>query len=110
MPPQSVWGATSMATTFSLSTDQGVYAPGTTAYVTAVLDVGDTVDFVVAHVADAGNDGIRGTADDVLAYDLLGTGAIWTVTDGGAGDLDGVANGTVLTSWSVNQDALDQFF
>src|SRR4029079_9875680 len=47
--------------------------------------------------------------DDTLANDLSGLDA-FIITDGGAGDLDGVANGTIVTSWNVNQDAADQAF
>src|SRR5262249_46371822 len=49
-------------------------------------------------------------ADDVLTYDLTGTGTPWTVTDGGVGDLDGVRNGAIQTSWYVNSDASNQAF
>src|SRR5262249_35485197 len=83
---------------------------GSTATFTATnVAVGDTVEFSVAHV-DAGADGVVGTADDVLVHDLSGTTAPWTVTDGGAGDLDGIANGVIVTSWDVNQDAAGQAF
>jgi uncharacterized repeat protein (TIGR01451 family) len=71
---------------------------------------GGTVSFTVSHIADAGADGILGTADDLLDSSVSGTGITWSVTDGGAGDLDGLANGVVLTSWAVGQDALNQAF
>src|SRR5713226_9553758 len=91
-------------TILTVSTDQPDYAPGTTATFTATnVTVGGTAEFSVAHV-DPGADGIVGTADDTLVYDLSGTTAPWGVTDGGAGDLDGVANGSISTSWAVNQD------
>ncbi|MDX8482400.1 SdrD B-like domain-containing protein, partial [Mesorhizobium sp. VK24D] len=86
------------------------YAPGETVGITAT-DVADggTLTFLVAHLS-AGADGVLGTADDVLTYDLTGTGTPWTVTDGGAGDLDGIVNGAVKTSWYVNSDAANQAF
>ncbi|RVC56014.1 hypothetical protein EN779_25685, partial [Mesorhizobium sp. M4B.F.Ca.ET.088.02.2.1] len=86
------------------------YAPGETVGITAT-DVGDggSLTFSVAHVS-AGADGVLGTADDVLTYDLTGTGTPWVVTDGGAGDLDGTVNGKIQTSWYVNSDALNQAF
>ena len=91
-------------------TDQPDYSPGMVATFTASnAGVGDTLEFTVAHV-EAGADGIIGTADDVLAYDISGTGTPTTVTDGGAGDLDGIANGVIVTNWAVNQDAFGQTF
>ncbi|WP_210237072.1 hypothetical protein, partial [Mesorhizobium sp. M4B.F.Ca.ET.169.01.1.1] len=86
------------------------YAPGETVGITAT-DVGDggSLTFSVAHVS-AGADGVLGTADDVLTYDLTGTGTPWVVTDGGAGDLDGTVNGKIQTSWYVNSDAANQAF
>ncbi|RWG81341.1 SdrD B-like domain-containing protein [Mesorhizobium sp.] len=86
------------------------YAPGETVGITAT-DVGDggSLTFSVAHVS-AGADGILGTLDDVLTYDLTGTGTPWVVTDGGAGDLDGTVNGKIQTSWYVNSDAANQAF
>ncbi|SFQ14911.1 Cna protein B-type domain-containing protein, partial [Mesorhizobium sp. NFR06] len=96
----------------SISLDQADadYAPGETVGITTTnVSDGGTFTFEVAHLS-AGADGILGTADDVLAYDLTGTGTPWTVTDGGAGDLDGVVNGTIKTSWYVNNDAANQAF
>ncbi|WP_292062888.1 SdrD B-like domain-containing protein [Mesorhizobium sp.] len=86
------------------------YAPGETVGITAT-DVGDggSLTFSVAHVS-AGADGILGTLDDVLTYDLTGTGTPWIVTDGGTGDLDGTVNGKIQTSWYVNSDAANQAF
>ncbi|MEZ2330092.1 collagen binding domain-containing protein, partial [Mesorhizobium sp. RCC_202] len=86
------------------------YVPGETVGITATnVSDGGTFAFQVAHVS-AGADGILGTADDVLTYDLTGTGTPWTVTDGSAGDLDGVVNGAIKTSWYVNADAAGQAF
>ena len=92
------------------TTDQPDYSPGSTAIFTASnVAVGDAVQFSVAHL-DPGSDGIVGTADDQLTHDLTGTAQPWTVTDGGAGDLDGVVNGAIQTSWYVNADAANQAF
>src|SRR6266851_2077634 len=87
---------------FSLATDQPDYSPGSTVQITATFDPLSTVQFTVAHDIGAGADGIWGTADDVLSYDLTGTGLPWTVTAD--------ANGVIDTSWFVNQDALGQAF
>src|SRR4051794_24385535 len=82
----------------TVSTDYHDYAPGSTATFTAAnVALGGTVQFSVAHV-DPGPDGIVGTADDGLLHDLTGTANPWSVTDGGLGDLDGIANGQVVTS------------
>src|SRR4051812_3519937 len=95
---------------FTVTTDAFDYAPGTIATFTAMhLVLGGTVQFSVAHI-DPGPDGIVGNADDKLTHDLSGTTAPWSVTDGGLGDLDGNANGVVVTSWNVGADALDQTF
>ena len=94
----------------TVTTDSFDYAPGTIATFTALnVVMGGAVTFSVAHV-DPGPDGIVGTADDGLTHDLSGTTSPWSVTDGGLGDLDGIANGVIVTSWSVNQDALNQAF
>ncbi|MBR0782863.1 DUF7507 domain-containing protein, partial [Bradyrhizobium iriomotense] len=94
----------------SVSTDQPDYAPYSTATFTASnVTVGGTVEFMVAHDTP-GPDGIVGTADDVIAQDLTGTTQPWFVVDGGSGDLDGLVNGTVVTSWYVNPDAANQSF
>src|SRR6478672_7095022 len=87
---------------FGVATDQPDYSPGSTVQITATFDPLSTVQFTVAHDIDAGADGIWGTADDVLSYDLTGTGLPWTVTAD--------ANGLIDTSWFVNPDALDQRF
>src|SRR5258708_6940770 len=67
---------------FSVSTDLLDYAPGSTATFTANVGVGDTVTFNVTDVA--------GTV-------VSGTNEPWSITDGGFGDLDGVANGVITT-------------
>ncbi|WP_292231552.1 SdrD B-like domain-containing protein, partial [Mesorhizobium sp.] len=94
----------------SLDQADADYAPGETVGITTTnVSDGGTFTFEVAHLS-AGADGVLGTADDVLSYDLTGTGTPWTVTDGGAGDLDGVVNGSIQTSWYVNADAANQAF
>ncbi len=80
---------------FSVTTDQPDYLPGSTASFTANVVVGDTVTFDVIDVA--------GTA-------VTDTNTPWTVTDGGAGDRDGVANGVIQTTWAVGQDAAGEAF
>ncbi|MCA6122762.1 hypothetical protein J6500_12770 [Bradyrhizobium sp. WSM 1704] len=80
---------------FSVATDLADYAPGSTASITATVGVGDTVTFNVSDVA--------GTA-------VSGTDQPWTVTDGGAGDLDAIANGVIQTSWAVGMDAAGEAF
>ena len=94
----------------TVSTDKLDYQPGDSASITAWnVEEGATIEFWVAHVLP-GQDGLIGTEDDLLAYDLTGTAESWSVTDGGEGDLDGIVNGSVTTSWSVNPDALNQAF
>ncbi|RAZ72500.1 Cna B-type domain-containing protein, partial [Mesorhizobium atlanticum] len=105
-------GSTDPVAPIAISLDQADadYAPGETVGITTSnVSDGATFTFEVAHLS-AGADGVLGTADDVLAYDLTGTGTPWTVTDGGAGDLDGVVNGSIQTSWYVNGDAANQAF
>ena len=89
----------------TVSTDLADYAPGETATITTTgVEVGATVAFEVDHVSGPGADGVWGTADDDI-NELGGEGHdAWTVTDGGAGDLDGLLNGNIVTSWSVNPD------
>src|SRR5215471_16448888 len=71
----------------TLTTDKTGYAPTDPAILTGSgFQVGETVDLQV----------VRG---DGTTY----TG--WSVTDGGAGDLDGVADGNIKTNWSVPMDA-----
>ena len=86
------------------------YAPGETVGITAGnVAVGGTLKFTVANVDGPGPDGVYGTSDDVLGAPLSGSEP-WIVTDGGAGDADGVANGQIVTSWQVNQDAVGERF
>lgn len=95
---------------FTVTTDKADYQPGETAVFSASnVEVGATAAFSVAHV-NTGADGIYGTEDDLYTYDLTGTGITWTVTDGGEGDADGVANGVVTMTWYVNLDAANETF
>ena len=89
----------------SVTTDKDDYAPGETATITTTgFDVGASVTFEVDHISNAGSDGIFGTVDDTIV-ELGGKGHDpWTVTDGGDGDLDKAANGTISTQWYVNPD------
>src|SRR5258706_667791 len=97
-----------MSDSIIVTTDQPDYTPDSVATFTALnVSAGATVEFDVAHV-NAGADGVYGTADDLYTYDLTGTGVPWVVTDGGPGDLDGIVNGVITTSWFVNLDALGQ--
>src|SRR4051812_19263605 len=90
--------APNTTTAITIATDQEDYAPGSTAIFTAAnLSIGETVTFDVDHVVTSA-DGTVSTANDIS-----GT-APFSVTDGGAGDTDGTANGTIVTTWSVNQD------
>jgi hypothetical protein len=89
---------------FAVITNQPDYSPGQTVQITANFDPNSTVQFTVAHDIGAGADGIWGTADDVLSYDLTGTGPAWSWT--ATADV----NGVIDTSWFVNQDALGQRF
>src|SRR3954468_4481281 len=85
----------------TVTTDQPDYAPGSNATFTATnVGVGGSVTFEVDHVIDGVivNDGNSGTP------------TLWTVQDGGEGDGDGQANGTIVTTWSVGQDAINQAF
>jgi hypothetical protein len=87
-----------MTDTLTLTTDQTDYAPGETATFTATnVAMGGSVEFVV-------------TDTDTSDGTVSGTSQPWTVTDGVTGDLDGEANGTIVTSWLVGQDAANQAF
>lgn len=91
-----------------VETDLLDYAPGATATITASdFIVGSTLEFQVLHVLDPGDDGLYGTSDDVIDTEANDSGEgheTWSVTDGGEGDLDGVADGNITTSWYVNPD------
>ncbi|KPU57278.1 hypothetical protein AN403_2457 [Pseudomonas fluorescens] len=88
-----------------VTTDLKDYAPGSTAIITASgFSAGSTVTLEVDHAIGAGADGVWGTSDDVLDTNTGAGHEPWSVTDGGAGDLDGQVNGSVTTSWYVNPD------
>ncbi len=91
--------------TYKVKTNKSDYAPGSTATILAQgFTAGSTLEFRVQHVIDPGQDLMWGTIDDVLG-DNTGSGhESWFITDGGAGDSDGVADGTVETTWYVNPD------
>src|SRR6266516_5406290 len=75
----------------SVTTDKADYPPGATAYITASgFQAGETVMFQVLHA-----DGTPSTGAD---HDP------WYVTDGGVGDLDGVVDGNIQTTWHVCED------
>ncbi|PAY05921.1 hypothetical protein CK489_23540 [Bradyrhizobium sp. UFLA03-84] len=80
---------------FSVATDLADYAPGSTANFTANVGIGDIITFNVS---------------DTLGKAISGTSQPWTVTDGGPGDLDGLANGVIQTTWAVGQDAAGESF
>ncbi|MCT8330762.1 hypothetical protein, partial [Albidovulum sediminis] len=102
----------SLEQNFEVITDALDYSPEDTAIITATgTEVGGAVQFQIQHVSGPGADGVYGTADDTV-IDLGGDGHdAWIVVDGGEGDLDGLANGTVITEWFVNpDDSLGQTF
>ncbi|CAI8902656.1 Flagellar hook-length control protein FliK [Pseudomonas sp. IT-P74] len=89
----------------TVTTNLEDYAPGSTAIITASgFAAGSTVTLEVDHAIGAGADGVWGTPDDVLDTNTGAGHEPWSVTDGGAGDLDGQVNGSVTTSWYVNPD------
>jgi hypothetical protein len=89
----------------TVTTDLPDYAAGSTATIeTSGFTTGSIVKFQVLHVTDSGEDHTFGTADDVLG-DNSGAGhEAWYVTDGDAGDLNGFADGRIVTNWYVNPD------
>src|SRR6516225_1628336 len=75
-----------------VTTDKPDYAPGDIAtFVVAGVGSGSSVTFQVADLTP----GINGIA---VVY------APFSVTDGGTGDADGLANGTVVATWQVPAD------
>ena len=89
----------------TVTTNLKDYAPGSTAIITASgFAAGSTVTLEVDHAVGAGADGVWGTSDDVLDTNTGAGHEPWSVTDGGAGDLDGQVNGSITTSWYVNPD------
>ncbi len=101
-----------MTTTYSVTTDLADYAPASTVFISASgFAAGSKVTFRVQHVNGPGVDGVYGTLDDDVEI-LGGEGHDpWDVIDGGLGDLDGLMNGAIATSWYVNpDDSLDETF
>ncbi len=73
----------------SVTTDKTDYAPGSTATFTVNgVTPGSLVTFLLADLPNA--PGINGIADIYTPF---------KITDGGMGDTDGVANGTVVAQW-----------
>ena len=96
----------------NVSTDLADYPPGSTAIISANhFFPGSDITFQVVHIIGPGADGKLGTLDDVLGNNTGSGHEAWVVTDGGNGDLDGIANGLVQTSWYVNpDDSLNETF
>ncbi|MGI8981137.1 MAG: DUF7507 domain-containing protein, partial [Pirellulaceae bacterium] len=75
----------------TVMTDKPDYAPGETADVSASgFQIGEAVQFQVLHT-----DGTPNTGNGHHP---------WSVVDGGPTDLDGQANGNILTAWYVDPD------
>jgi hypothetical protein len=84
--------ASPAAKSMSVTTDKTDYAPGSTAtFVVSGVHAGSSITFQIADLTP----GINGIA---AVY------APFKVTDGGTGDADGLANGTVVAKWQVPAD------
>ncbi len=77
--------------TLTVTTDKLDYAPGETATIT-VTGVTEGAEVVLEINDDPSDPGDDGDADIYQPF---------SVTDGGAGDADGLANGTIVASWYV---------
>ena len=78
----------------TVTTDKADYAPGSTAtFTVAGVNSGSSVAFQIADLAS--DPGINGIADVYAPF---------SVTDGGTGDADGLANGAVVAQWQVPAD------
>ncbi|MCK1607107.1 DUF4082 domain-containing protein [Bradyrhizobium sp. 166] len=78
----------------SVMTDRADYAPGSTATFTAAgIRSGASVTFNIADLLSA--PGANGISDVYTPF---------TIKDGGIGDVDGLANGTVVAQWQVPAD------
>jgi VCBS repeat-containing protein len=95
--PLPSFGAGSGATTspaaesMTVTTDKADYAPGSMAtFTVAGINSGSSVTFQITDLAS--EPGINGIVDVYVPF---------SVTDGGAGDADGLANGTVVAQWQV---------
>jgi protocatechuate 3,4-dioxygenase beta subunit len=82
-------------------TDQADYAPGATAHILASdFAIGETVQFQVLHIDGTPNTGHGHEpweVTDGVSTDLNGDGVL-------EGDLDGVADGNIATTWYVHPD------
>ncbi|MFN5220772.1 MAG: hypothetical protein ACK5FE_07690, partial [Cyanobacteriota bacterium] len=88
------WGSWQELLAPSVITDKLDYRPGETAMITASgFQPGETITFSIAD--DPQDHGDDGDADLYQPF---------SVKDGGAGDLDGKANGQVVTTWFVPTD------
>ena len=88
-------GAASPTTeSMTVTTDKADYAPGSTAtFIVAGVNSGSSVAFQIADLAS--DPGINGIADVYAPF---------SVTDGGLGDFDSLANGVVVAKWQVPVD------
>ena len=90
--PETALPATKSMT---VTTDRLDYAPGSTAtFIAAGVNSGSSIKFQIVDLASA--PGINGIVDVYAPF---------KVTDGGTGDADGLANGTVVAKWQVPADA-----
>lgn len=78
-----------------VATNQSDYAPGETALITTSNDTSEGLNFTSGETVT-----FQVTRTDGIA-DYPAGNLAWSVTDGGAGDADGVANGSIQTSWFV---------
>ena len=86
--------ASPTAQSMTVTTDKADYAPGSTAtFIVAGVNSGSSVAFQIADLAS--DPGINGIADVYAPF---------SVTDGGFGDSDGLANGVVVAKWQVPVD------
>ena len=86
--------ASPAAQSMTVTTDKADYAPGSTAtFIVAGVNSGSSVAFQIADLAS--DPGINGIADVYAPF---------SVTDGGTGDADGLANGAVVAQWQVPAD------
>ena len=78
----------------TVTTDEADYAPGSTAtFTVAGINSGSAVAFQVTDLPSG--PGANGIVDVYPSF---------SVTDGGMGDLDGIANGIVVANWQVPAD------
>ncbi|MET4446972.1 VCBS repeat-containing protein [Bradyrhizobium sp. GM2.2] len=92
-PPSSARGGSAVNSLF-LTTDRADYAPGSTATFSAAgIGSGASVTFNIADLVSA--PGANGIADVYTPF---------TIKDEGIGDMDGLANGTVVAQWQVPAD------